>query len=545
MKAPSPSLFALIMFVLLTLALTACNSGGSGTPTTAAQSPTPANAPTTGAVSATTAAATLAPATAAPTNDPYSAAAMPGIIAGTKTMTAMHVQLMTSGDAAATSAFYGIPTDNSMRQTYLQYDLNGKDYAGQGTGMFASFMDGSPKEFLEFAQVGDTLYVHGPASALQAPLNKWYTFPAGTSKFTVAPFEALDRIALAAGDWSAFAKMTGGGMADSQACDNYTTSKDPGKYLQAALSATPAPNPPTVYEGVVAVTACADGYIHNVTMRIETHMADTPDQRREITFIIQYSNIGKTTVSVPASALAQFATPTTAPVTLAFDGNWTGQTQYGDPIQFTVKNGQITNVNLSYSFPLPDCVPTGQQTRAINGALIQGNSFSVQFTDNQGTPYTFHGTLTSGTAKGSLDILATGKGCAGNTAIINWTAQSGTAAGGGSTGGNLKPTAAPTAIKDPTLVVKTFFDDLNANNLDGAMALLADYPVVNAGGASYPSKSAATTFFQGQLTNAVTFKVSGIKGNSSVITFTIQYGSATGSGKAILSNGRIDVLTLP
>jgi ketosteroid isomerase-like protein len=231
----------------------------------------------------------------------------------------------------------------------------------------------------------------------------------------------------------------------------------------------------------------------------------------------------------------------------SYDGDWSGTTNPHDmPVSFTVENNQLTDVNLGYAYHSGDCTVSGNQSQNPN-ARINGKTFSVQFTDDNGYQYNFTGTFTSNTeANGTLNVKGTSTVCGAFEAKLTWKATTG-AASSSDTSSDMSDATPTTGIAD-TDVVLAFFKAVNANKLDDALALADDQIVFNLAGTPGIGKDALKAYLQDQISRHVTFTVSNLTSNDGItLRFTLQASdqSAPVDGEtASIGDSKIQTLVL-
>ncbi len=191
---------------------------------------------------------------------------------------------------------------------------------------------------------------------------------------------------------------------------------------------------------------------------------------------------------------------------------------------------------------------------------IDGKAFTVQFSDED-KQFAFIGTFASNTeASGSLQVKGNSKTCGAYDSKVTWTAKPASTASSDTTAA--EPTATEAAAAEPTVdseptdavdtidatdVVTSFFDQLSAEDMDGALALVSDNVVFHIGSKSGVGKAGLKAAFQAQVDNSATFDVSDVEEVGGVVKFTLSVDgtdSAAGADSAIVQNGKIAILTL-
>jgi ketosteroid isomerase-like protein len=381
-----------------------------------------------------------------------------------------------------------------------------------------------PTKGIEVTQVGGKMYVHGPASALNAPKDDWYVLDSN-SGFTmnVSVPDQLDSLVAANGDWSRFQKSRNETF-DGKKCDVYSAGKEAAGAIIETVS-KPMLTALVADSGSVEMWVCDDGYLHQVNASVQAHDSTTPAKAGKIDLAFHiFEQDGNITIAAPANPLvavsANSAAPTAAPIPTqpaassgqsapaGYAGDWNGTTSSADtPISFTVENKQVTFVNLSYSVQSGGCSLSGSLSKTVQ-APIAGKSFTTQFTDDDGKQYLFAGTFASGKdANGTIEVKGTSTICGTFDAKATWTAKNAPADAQptpSASTGSPQPGGATSSL-DSMDVLLGFFDAINANDLDTAMTLVQDDVIMTAGSTIIIGKADLKTYLQKQAAQNVTY----------------------------------------
>lgn len=129
--------------------------------------------------------------------------------------------------------------------------------------------------------------------------------------------------------------------------------------------------------------------------------------------------------SAPAPGQAQ------APKPASLDGDWSGNSGEDLPISFTVKNNQVSQMNLNYRFQIGSC-STFASFGSDSTAAINGKSFTLTGKRDQmgaHAEYTVNGTFHSDKeASGTIRWVGKSEQCGNFEGPANWTAKKGAAA---------------------------------------------------------------------------------------------------------------------
>ena len=160
-----------------------------------------------------------------------------------------------------------------------------------------------------------------------------------------------------------------------------------------------------------------------------------------------------------------------------YDGSWTGtNTVDNKEILFTVEDNQVTSVLLNYTGEASGCnyhgaVSKGVETGGMDAVTIEGEGFSAVI-ENVNDELTFTGTFTAeGEANGTLHIKSSASGLCGEyEKEITWTATKGTTSEAEEEDG--EDTASNSAPGDVSTLVTSFFDAVNAGDVESAIGLV-------------------------------------------------------------------------
>ena len=531
-------------------------SAPTSQPSAAATSTKPPVASTQPAATATQPAATATLVAAArPDLQPIVAA-----FAKTKTATAFKVAENLSGNGTIVQFSPSMPP--SIVLVGAEGEFKGKDSHVKLSGLAGMLLSDDPAKGIEVTQVGGKMYVHGPASALNAPTDNWYVLDANsgfTMTFSVA--DNLDSLAAANGDWSQFKKSRSETF-DGKKCDVYSGGKDAAGTIVQTVS-KPILSSLVADSGSTDMWICDDGYLHNLTATVQAHDPTTPSKsgKIDVTFHI-FEQDGNITIAAPANALAAVGTnnaaPTSAPAptksagnsgqatATSTDGHWEGTTSSDSSISFDVDNKQITYINLNYNVQAGSCSLSGSYGKTPDNAQIKGSTVALQFTDSDGLQFIFGGNFTSNTqANGTLEVKGPTTNCGAIDAKSTWTAQ------------NTPPDAQPTPSSssstgigtsmDATDVLMAFFDAINAKDLDTAMNFVQDDVIVNAGSTTIMGAADLKTYLQKQTARNITYTASSLNSIGDIVNFSLKtsdQASAVKGDTAIVQDGQIQILTL-
>ena len=250
-----------------------------------------------------------------------------------------------------------------------------------------------------------------------------------------------------------------------------------------------------------------------------------------------------------AAAMAA-GTPVVPPETLTkaagINGKWEGQNQDGDQVSFTIENDQFTYVLFNY-WAHGGCSLSGAMGQAPTDGAITGQSFSVQFEDDDRRLFTFAGSFSSDSeAAGTISIKGrAGTFCGDFESEETWTAQKALPEAG-PTVPAAPPTETPAAF-DPITVVQGFFDAINLGDVNTALAF-ADDPVWNIGSSARGiGNDKLSHYLTTQIAAGVTYTPANMKAvGDSMVKFTITSSDGTVYTNCLvmLNDGKISMLKL-
>ncbi len=254
------------------------------------------------------------------------------------------------------------------------------------------------------------------------------------------------------------------------------------------------------------------------------------------------------------SAIKLPADPTSVAVS-NLDGEWQGTNSANTPVQFTVKNNQVTYINPNYAVKSGTCQLSGGFSRSVNAPIADKN-FSVTVTEEDGKQVVFNGKFISDAeAIGTLRIKAPQSFCGSVEGEMTWSAKNSAAiVVTAPTATRTAPTSAATRSAAPTLampdgpdatIVRNFFNAINAKNLDGALALVTDNVIYNFGTTTGFGKANLRAHLSSQIQAGVTYQLSNVKTNPAAVTFGAQAGATSyAQGQAMFTDGKIVILKL-
>jgi hypothetical protein len=109
---------------------------------------------------------------------------------------------------------------------------------------------------------------------------------------------------------------------------------------------------------------------------------------------------------------------------------------------------------------------------------------------------------------------------------------------------------APTAA-EPVAITQGYWDALNAKNIDGAMALVADDVQISGGPDGVSVKAGLSTFLSSETKRGVTFEISDLKmASGDTVTFNLEVYEngallTSGAGEFQVKDGKIIVMKFP
>lgn len=166
----------------------------------------------------------------------------------------------------------------------MQGDVNGKDSHFNLAGLFTSFLGVEPNGSLDFITVGDKAYVHGPVPVLNANEAKWYQVPSQQASIAQPPLtpgsflEAFSSSGINPDDF----KKSGTESLDGHTCDVYSGDKSTVvKAFQSLGAAAGASQQDmdAIDNAEFRFLICDDSYLHQVTMVIDGHNKDKPEEK--------------------------------------------------------------------------------------------------------------------------------------------------------------------------------------------------------------------------------------------------------------------------
>jgi hypothetical protein len=228
-----------------------------------------------------------------------------------------------------------------------------------------------------------------------------------------------------------------------------------------------------------------------------------------------------------------------------FDGEWKGVNSANTPVQFTVKNNQVTYINPNYAVKSGTCSLSGGFSKSVNAPIVD-KSFSVATTDDDGKQFTFTGKFISNSeASGTLRVKADKSFCGAVDGEMTWSAKNGATTIAIATATRVAPPTSAIADGPDATAVKKFFDAINAKNLDGALALVGDNVIYTFGATSGIGKAGLRTYLSAQIAAGANYQLSNVKTNPAAVTFTAQAGATTyAQGQAMFTDGKIVILTV-
>jgi hypothetical protein len=248
------------------------------------------------------------------------------------------------------------------------------------------------------------------------------------------------------------------------------------------------------------------------------------------------------------SVVSIHATPASAGA--SYDGDWNGSVNSIDvPISFHVENNQITFVNLGYSVQTGGCSLSGSLSKSVDNGSIASTSFALQLSDDYKKQYTFNGTFGSNMeAKGTLEVKGTSESCGSFDSTNAWAAKEGPADASATPSAlGSAPASIPTAGSNPVDVVQSFFDAVNADDIDTAIDLVDDNVAFNIGSTTGVGKDDLRTYLEKQSANSVTYTAGNLQDTAGIVSFSLQTSdstTATKNNSAIVGDNLIQVLTL-
>lgn len=459
-----------------------------------------------------------------------------------------------------------LPSDQEVILIGTEGEVDGKDSHLTTTGLPAMLFADDPTKGLETIQVGGKTFAHGPSASLNAPDDKWYLIDSGSGfSMTISPMQLLDKAAEANGNWSRFHKTKGALVVNSKNCDTY--SADSNAVADTFAAMTKDNFPPTVVEsGNADVSICDDGYIHNMTLGVQAHDQSKPDTKGTLAFTLHlYDYDAPIAIQAPSDAVAaagnQGPAPTTAPASPTpqpdqgsqvgpadYNGSWQGTNSADTPINFEIENNKVTMVNLNYTLQVGDCSLSGGISRSVdNPTSISNGTFTVQIDDSDGRQMIFVGKLSSSSdASGTLQVKGVSDTCGAYDDSTNWTAKKDTAT---TQGAGAAPTDVPTSedatpTSSDSEIVQSFFDHLNAQDIDGALGLVDDNVVYTFGPNTGIGTDDLRTYLESLLSASSTYVLSNVSTDPASVDLDVTVDGANMTGSAILEGGKIVIVKL-
>lgn len=223
--------------------------------------PTKTHTPTATATSTPTNTATPT-LTSTPTLVPISLA---NAFSKSRQATSSHVELeITSRNAIQQIAVLSIAGDMQGTNSHLFMK-----------GFLAQLLVADPNRGIESIIIGDQTFVHGPIPRSQASQDKWYLLPRQnnvTPNIQAQSFFEANLPTL---------KKVGSEALDGRRCDVYTAGKEATiEFLKTnAVQTGQSLKVELVDDASFRVSACSDGYIHQIVVEIQAHNPNDPNQK--------------------------------------------------------------------------------------------------------------------------------------------------------------------------------------------------------------------------------------------------------------------------
>jgi hypothetical protein len=456
-------------------------------------------------------------------------------------------------------------------------EFNGKDAHIKLGGTLLALFNIDPNGTLEVVVAGGKAYAHGPASGIGAPENKWYVLPPEMSGgITSSQFDTYDKIFKSKLDYANFTldRSTLNGVS----CKIYKADKNVAYavWSDALFSATGVA--PVVDAGSIELTACSDGYLHALEVTLSGHDPKNPDQKGTAHYLVSFKEFDtKVAIAAPPDAVPAVApsggifdligtptpgvasnTPTPSRpinVNASMDGDWKGTTATNNSISFTIKNGQVNFASFNLLVRNGSCSGSISYGATVNNTFVNNNTFTAQMKDSDGVQYTVIGNFNAGqftgTIRGSGKLL-----CDAAEATTTWSAQNISAVATPTKPAATIPPSVPTksaaptvpgTASDPRSVIDGFFNGINANNPDAALAFVGDNVIFDFGSVSGMTKSNLRAHIATVNARGITFTLSNYSAiGNTIIDFAAQASDGTSYKKssAIISNGKINILNV-
>lgn len=257
------------------------------------------------------------------------------VVVGTRTAAAGAIQKAFDQSAAAKSYrlelemtaqgdFALVPGLTNPNQALPMFgmsgEVNGKDNHFVFKGWLSTFLGGDMTKGFEIMRVGDKTFVKGPLPMLGAPDDKWYVADSSFKSSFSDPNQMLNTNQNA--DLNGFRK-TGTEPLDGKRCDVYTAGKESSLGLFRLINTAGAQAEDTLGaldNAETRIWICEDGYLRQLTMRLDGHNKDKPTQKISMQIKFRISNLNVAVkITPPANAAPMqapsffFGTPTATP----------------------------------------------------------------------------------------------------------------------------------------------------------------------------------------------------------------------------------------
>ncbi len=252
-----------------------------------------------------------------------------------------------------------------------------------------------------------------------------------------------------------------------------------------------------------------------------------------------------TTIARPTSAPA----PTTAAQLSAdYNGEWEGTSAKDSPLSFTIENNELTFLNVNYRVESGPCQflsgSRGETKMNPPIAVIQSKDINIQMNFDGGYLLALTGAFNSNTdAAGKLIFKGNNSSCGAFEINTTWTAKKAAASASSSiTSSATAPIPVTGGSASKTL--QSFFDAINAKNVDAALALVDESVVFNVGSTTGMGKAMLKTYLQGQISRGVTYTLSNLDDQGDSVDFSLQTGNgeATDDNNASFADNKIEFL---
>lgn len=466
----------------------------------------------------------------------------------------------------------------------IHYTLGG--FLGTFAGVLSGFAPTNPS--LEIISVDGKVYMRGVLEGQTEA--KWYLLPdSQASSMSFKPQDIVNTVTTTDFGKGTFTK-TGSATVGGQTCDVYSGDRAafdavlPKLEQEAGLNADEI-DATKLAKTEIGVTVCPDGHVYHIVFNFEGPVKSKPSATGKFGYDVQLSGFADTiSIQAPAGAVPMPETANPFPTEQAtaeatatrpagaftsLDGDWEGTSSTDSPIQFTVRDGKITYVNLNYAINNGGCSASGAYGTTPDDGALQDKKFTVILTNSDDVKFVFAGTFDSNNdANGTLNI--TGKTFCGDTdAEFTWTAAH---VSSPDNAGNETPTEEPTAeataesfpvptvesLPVPTTgavpsggsaeVVKNVFDALNQGNLDSALSLFDPDVIYTLGSVSGIGTDGLKSYLQTAAAAGAKYSISNVQDLDSIVSFTLTI-SGPGAGtfansSAIIQDGKITIVTI-